>query len=126
MAGAVPLAAVELCAIDIARNAGTSSGFSVGPGLLFCAGGAAGALSQTLSRLPDAGVRFAPVPTTVLAPTGMSTPATSQNPAIVGVQKPFMQGVGRAYLRSMCAAGANSLVRVGMMSYFAAISISDL
>merc|ERR1712151_1230198 len=44
LASAVPQAAIELCAIDVAKNVGIAAGFSFGPGLLFCAGGAAGAL----------------------------------------------------------------------------------
>jgi len=45
---AMPVAAIEMCTIDVVRNMGTSAGYQLSPGLLFLSGGLAGICAQTV------------------------------------------------------------------------------
>jgi hypothetical protein len=115
LAAVVPTMAMEMCAIDLVRNAAVDRGHEVTPGLLFASGAAAGVATQMLlqpmqilknqtSRLRLAGT----CPTADMSQIRPSRECVSQ----------FCKTVGSACLRSSPVVATNSLVRVGLVTYF--------
>jgi len=102
VASANPVAAVEMCAIDVVRNAGNSAGLQTSAGLLFASGCAAGCFAQSLVHLHE---------------TARQPP---QNPP--PTRRERLQGLCRSLgpqlLKHAPAVGVNSLVRVGLVTHF--------
>ncbi|CAE8617219.1 unnamed protein product [Polarella glacialis] len=124
LAAAVPAMSIEMCTIDVVKNLGTGAGYEVSPGLLLVAGGVAGAVSTTvthplaLSRClaGAASCSFLGLPRQA---GGIATTATtSSKPHNSGSQWSTLRQLGPAYMSRMAAVSANSLVRVGMVTYF--------
>mmetsp|Transcript_150576 Transcript_150576/g.484175 ORF Transcript_150576/g.484175 Transcript_150576/m.484175 type:complete len:1049 (+) Transcript_150576:74-3220(+) len=100
----VPSMAIEMCTIDVVKTALVGDDeSSVTPGVLLCAGGAAGLLSQSLLQ-----------PIGLLASRVRDIGAPGRARALV----PVLKSMGPAFRRSIPGAAANSLVRVGLVTHF--------
>jgi len=98
---AVPVGALELWSIDMARQAMLSDESEVSPGVLIASGAVAGTIAQTVVY-----------PLNVLRVRGVSTISSTDGLASL------YAGIGPAYLRSIPAVATNSLVRIGTLLYF--------
>jgi len=119
MTTAVPTATVELCAIDLVRHVSKSNGCEgqPGAGLLLASGAAAGALTQLLINPINNLCNNAPFQR--LSSASYSSPWMACRSALAPQRvSSLFSGLGPACLRSIPAAGVNSLVRVGLVTYF--------
>jgi len=103
VASANPVAAVEMCAIDAARNIGSDAGFTTSPGLLFVSGCAAGCFAQSLSHFHG-----------MVRPQPQPSPPRTRRERLQGV----CRSMGPAFLKHAPAVGMNALVRVGLVTHF--------
>lgn len=108
----VPTLAIEMCAMDLVRNAAVSRGQDVGPGLLIASGAAAGTVAQSIVH---------PLNTLYHRVEARSFSAAMRTVAKEGASSLFA-GIGPACCRSMPIAAMNSLVRVGMVTQFTNIA----
>lgn len=119
LARSVPVTAVEMCSIDVVKNAATASGYTVTPGLLIAAGGTAGFISQTL--LYSAGALPSQGPAAVRTSRSLVlSRAAGQDFVGFGRLEPLLRDLGPAYRRSVPGVAANALVRVGLVTHFMA------
>jgi hypothetical protein len=113
--------ALELCAIDVVKNAGVNAGFQSSPGLLLCAGGVAGMLApimlQAASQMRPALAFTArqPVHMLSLGSIALAAPKQESNPLSFAGKT---SGLRLACARGGPAAAANALVRVGLVTHF--------
>mmetsp|Transcript_19068 Transcript_19068/g.30549 ORF Transcript_19068/g.30549 Transcript_19068/m.30549 type:complete len:765 (+) Transcript_19068:122-2416(+) len=112
LAAVVPTMAMEMCTIDLVRNAAVERGYEVTPGLLFASGAAAGVATQMMLQ-----------PLQILKNHAFSSgtrPAADFSlirPSL-GSATQVCAAMGSACLRSSPVVATNSLVRVGLVTYF--------
>lgn len=112
----MPVLALELCAIDVLSNVGTSCGFSMCPGLLLGAGAAAGAVAQSV-------VHSTSLTSHLLSPARQLIGASGPSPQVLAPRISFastMRNFAGACAKHVPAAGVNSVVRVGLVTHFMA------
>jgi len=107
LARSVPTLSLELCTIDLVKSAGVDFGWAVSPGLLFVAGGLAGALSQTCAYPLNEACRLSG-----------DVPRALPSKLFAQGLDPILKGIGTGCIRSVPGVGVNSLVRVGMLTRF--------
>jgi len=103
VASANPVAAVEMCAIDVVRNAGNAAGLQTSAGLLFASGCAAGCFAQSLVHLHE---------------TARQPPQNPPPPTRRERFQGLCRSLGPQLLKHAPAVGVNSLVRVGLVTHF--------
>lgn len=103
LASTNPVAAVELCSIDMARHLGNSYGYSSGFGLLFASGCAAGCVAQSVVHAHNA-----------LTQSQRSCETRTRKEKF----QAFCRAAGPSFLKHAPAVGVNSLVRVGLVTHF--------
>lgn len=115
LAAVVPTMAMEMCAIDIVRNAAVERGHEVTPGLLFASGAVAGVATQMILQPLQMLKNHA---TALPSPGTCSTAnAAALRPSRESVSQ-ICATIGSACLRSSPVVATNSLVRVGLVTYF--------
>ena len=102
LASTNPIAAVELCSIDMARQLGNSYGYPTGVGLLFASGCAAGCIAQSMVHAHN-----------TLIQTRSPEPRSRREKF-----QAFCRAAGPSFLKHAPAVGMNSLVRVGLVTHF--------
>jgi hypothetical protein len=117
----VPTMAIEMCVIDLVRNAAVARGHDVSPGVLIASGAVAGTVAQTVMHplnalcQADAPLKLAP------SAVGPGSCTALRVVAKEGAASLFA-GAAPAALRSMPVVAMNSLVRVGMVTHFMNLS----
>ncbi|CAJ1384540.1 unnamed protein product [Effrenium voratum] len=92
-----PVAALEMCSIDVVRHLGAENGFSHGPGLLFASGCMAGCFAQSVVHVHDA----------------VNQKRERRRELLAN-----LRSVVPAMLKHAPAVGVNSVVRVGLVTHF--------
>jgi hypothetical protein len=118
--GGMPVAAMEMMAIDVVLKAGLDNGYSFGPGILLFSGATAAVATQSVMH-PLSILRARASATGAegtLKPFVAAIAQMSASPE--GVTGTLYKGLGSATARSIPAVAANSLVRVGLVTTFLA------
>eukprot|EP00933_Yihiella_yeosuensis_P060429 TRINITY_DN63197_c0_g1_i1.p1 TRINITY_DN63197_c0_g1~~TRINITY_DN63197_c0_g1_i1.p1 ORF type:complete len:815 (+),score=169.09 TRINITY_DN63197_c0_g1_i1:132-2447(+) len=117
LAVAVPSMATEMASIDIVKNVGVNSGYNVTPGLLLFSGAVAGAVSTTMMNpITVAKCIAGPKNVTMLADSSGHSMKAGHQMTVQDFKQRRQMAV--SYMGRMAAVSANSLLRVGMMTYF--------
>lgn len=111
----MPTMAIEMCTIDLVKNAAAERGYDATPGVLVASGAVAGTVAQSIMHPLKALCRQAELP--AIAGSGASPTAALSIMRKEGASALFA-GLGPACMRSMPIVAMNSLVRVGMTTYF--------
>lgn len=118
----VPQMAIEMCVIDMVKNAAVARGHDVSVGVLVLSGAAAGTVAQTIMH-PLSNMCRSPPEVQVI---GNSAHGASAALRVMAQEGPSMlfAGLGKACIKSVPVVAMNSLVRVGMTTHFLSLTSS--